>query len=133
MSATLTVRDETTFAFGGEERVFTLDFPAEKVTVRDLIRARVYGEVEEFNARRGELFRGLVQPTDTERVLNGFRVREGRRIDAEEQFERAIEAFGRNGFLLLVDDLQVDDLEETIEVGPGTTVTFLKLVPLVGG
>lgn len=26
MSATLTVRDETTFAFGGEEREFTLDF-----------------------------------------------------------------------------------------------------------
>ena len=28
MSATLTVRDETTFAFGGDEREFTLDFPA---------------------------------------------------------------------------------------------------------
>ena len=133
MSATLTVRDETTFAFGGEEREFTLDFLAERVTVRELIRARVYGEVEEYNARRPGLFRGLVQPTDTERVLNGFRVCEGRRIDPEGQFERAVEAFGRNGFLLLVDDLQVDDLEETIEVGPGTTVTFLKLVPLVGG
>ncbi len=69
MSVTLTVRDEMTFAFGGEEREFTLDFPAEKVTVRDLLRARVYGEVEEFNARRSGLFRGLVQPTDTERVL----------------------------------------------------------------
>lgn len=133
MSATLTVRDEATFAFGEEERMFTLDFPAEKITVRELIRARVYGEVEEYNARRGELFRGLVQPTDTERVLNGFWVREGRRINPEEQFEKAIEAFGRNGFLLLVDDLQVDDLEETIEVRPGTTVTFLKLIPLVGG
>lgn len=133
MSATLTVRDETTFAFGGEEREFTLDFPAARVTVRALIRARVYGEVGEYNARRPGLFRGLVQPTDAERVLNGFKVREGRRIDPEGQFEKALEAFGRNGFLLLVDDLQVDDLEETIEVGPGTTVTFLKLVPLVGG
>ena len=65
--------------------------------------------------------------------MNGFRVHEGRRIDPEGQFERALEAFGRNGFSLLVDDLQVDDLEETIEVGLGTTVTFLKLVPLVGG
>ena len=133
MSATLTVRDETTFAFGVEERVFTLDFPAERVTVRELIRARVRGDVEEYNARRPKLFRGFVQPTDAERVLNGFKVREGRRIDPEEQFEKAIEAFGRNGFLLLVNDLQVDNLEETIEVGPGTTVTFLKLVPLVGG
>ena len=104
MSATLTVRDETTFAFGGEERVFALEFPAERVTVRDLIRARVYGEVEEYNACRTEHFRGLVQPTDAEKTLNGFRVRKGRRIDPEEQFERAVEAFGRNGFLLLVDD-----------------------------
>ena len=99
MSATLTVRDETTFAFGGEEREFTLDFPAESVTVRELIRARVYGEVEEYNARFPGLFRGLVQPTDVERVLNGFRVREGRGIDPEGQFERAVEAFGHNGFL----------------------------------
>ncbi len=99
MSATLTVRDERTFASGGDEREFTLDFPAERVTVRELIRARVYGEVEGYNARRPGLFRGLVQPTDTERVLNGFRVREGRLIDPEGQFERAVEAFGHNGFL----------------------------------
>ena len=64
--------------------------------------------------------------------MNGFKVREGRHIDPEGQFERAVEAFGRNGFLL-VDDLQVDDLEETIEVGLATTVAFLKLVPFVEG
>jgi hypothetical protein len=34
---------------------------------------------------------------------------------------------------LLVDDRQVDELEEEIEIRPDTTVTFLKLVPLVGG
>jgi hypothetical protein len=34
---------------------------------------------------------------------------------------------------LLVDDRQVEELEEVIEIRPDTTVTFLKLVPLVGG
>ena len=134
MSTTLTIRDETTFSFGGDDGgAFTLDVPAERLTVRELIRTRVYREVRDYNLRQPEYFRGLVQPTDAERTLNGFKVRRRRRIDPEKQFERAIESFYRNGFLVLVDDRQVEELEDEIEVGPETTVTFLKLVPLVGG
>ena len=135
MSTTLKIRDETTFSFRSEDdEEFTLDVRAERITVRELIRARVYGEVRDFNLSQPEYFRGLVQPSDAERTLNGFKVRQGRRIDPEKQFEKAIEAFYRNGFLVLVDDRQVDELEEEIEVRPETTtVTFLKLVPLVGG
>jgi hypothetical protein len=111
-----------------------LDVPAERITVRELIRARVYKEVRDYNLSQPEYFRGLVQPTDAERTLNGFKLRQGRRIDPEKQFEKAIESFYRNGFLILVDDRQVDELEEEIEIRPdATTVTFLKLVPLVGG
>jgi hypothetical protein len=105
----------------------------ERITVRALIRTRVYQEVGDYNLRQPEYFRGLVQPTDAERTLNGFKVRQGRRIDPEKQFEGAIESFYRNGFLVLVNDRQVDELEEEIEIRPDTTVTFLKLVPLVGG
>jgi hypothetical protein len=135
MSTTLTIRDETTFSFGGDnDEEFVLDVPAERITVRELIRARVYKEVHDYNLSQPEYFRGLVQPTDAERTLNGFKVRQGRRIDPEKQFEKAIESFYRNGFLVLVDDRQVGELEEEIEVRPDTTTaTFLKLVPLVGG
>jgi hypothetical protein len=133
MSTTLTIRDETTSSFGDANEEFTLDLPTERITVRDLIRARVYGEVRDYNLRQPEYFRGLVQPTDAERTLNGFKVRQGRRIDPKRQFENAIASFYRNGFLVLVNDRQVDELEEEIEVRPDTTVTFLKLVPLVGG
>jgi hypothetical protein len=134
MSTTLTIRDETTSSFGGDNEEFTLDVPTERITVRELIRARVYGEVRDYNLRQPEYFRGLVQPTDAERTLNGFKVRRGRRIDPEKQFKRAVESFYRNGFLVLVDDRQVDELQEEIEIRPDTTtVTFLKLVPLVGG
>ena len=100
MVATLTIRDETTSPLD-DDRVFTLDLPAERVTVGDVIRARVHREVEDYNARRPECFRGLVQPTNAERTLNGFRVRERRRIDPEEQATKAVEAFGCNRFLLL--------------------------------
>lgn len=131
-AATLTVRDETTSSLD-EDCVFTLDFPTERVTVRELIRARVYGEVGEYNASLPEHFRGLVQPTDAEKTLNGYRLRGPRGIRPEAQYEKAIEAFEGNGFLLLVDDRQVEDLDRVIEIEPQTTVTFLKLVPLVGG
>ena len=134
MSETLKIRDETTFGFGGYNDIdFTLDVPEERITVRDLIRARVYREVRNYNIDQPEVFQGLVQPSDAERSLNGFKMRRRRRIDPEKQFELAKRAFYSNGFILLVDDRQVEELEEEIDIRPETTVTFLKLLPLVGG
>ena len=134
MSTTLKIKDETTFSLGGDDdRDFTLDVPEERITVRDLIRARVYWEVHEYNLDQPEYFQGLVQPSDAERSLNGFKMRRRRRIDPEKQFELAKRAFYSNGFILLVDDRLVDELKEEIEIRPDSTVTSLKLVPLVGG
>ena len=133
MATTLTIRDETSFSFGGDAEGFTLDVTVESITVRELIRARVYEEVRDYNLRQPEYFRGLVQPTNAERTLNGFKVRAGRRIDPEKQFKKAIGLFYRNGFLILVNDRQVEELEEEIQIRQNTTVTFLKLIPLVGG
>lgn len=127
----VTFVDETT---SGETRdSWGLEFVEERVSARELIRRRVFQEVAEFNARRPDLFRGLVQPTDAERTLNGYRLRAGRRLDPERQCALALEAFGRNGFLLLVGDRQVEDLDEEVDVSVDTDVVFLKLVPLVGG
>jgi hypothetical protein len=131
VAITVTVVDETTS--GERSAELTLDFLTERVTARELIRSRVYQEVREHNARQTTTFRGLVQPTDTERVLNGFTLRRPRRIDWEAQYAKALDAFGRNGFLLLVDDHQLTELDEEVELRPETNVTFLRLVPLVGG
>ena len=134
MSATLIVRDET--ATGTPVHEFPLEFASERITVRDLIRERVYQEVSEYNfrnRREGGIFRGLVQPTGTERALNGFKVPKDRDIDWEAQFDRAIEAFGKNGFFILIGDRQAERLDETIMIGPSTHVSFVKLTPLVGG
>jgi hypothetical protein len=133
MSHRLNICDATTLGPDKVDPVFVLDFLTERVTVRELIRSRVYQEVKDYNTRRPEYFRSLVQPTDAEQTLNGYKLRQSRQIDWEKQFEQAIMTFERNGFIILVDDEQVSELEQEIEIKPGTSVTFLKLVPLVGG
>ena len=133
MQTTLTIRDETTANIGKADYVITLRLSSTRLTARDLIRERVRQEVEDFNRKQSDLYHGLVQPTDTERTLNGFRFRERRSLDWQEQFAKAIEGFERNAFILLVDDSQVDDLDHVIPISPQTQVTFVKLVPLVGG
>jgi hypothetical protein len=75
----------------------------------------------------------LVQPSDTERTLNGFKFHKPRFVDPATQYEKAIEAFEGNGFIVLVDDCQIERLDTEIPLHPETSVTFLKLVPLVGG
>ena len=53
--------------------------------------------------------------------------------DVKKQFEAACEAYARNGFLILVDERQAGGLDEEVTLGAGTEVTFLRMVPLVGG
>ncbi|MDQ0844611.1 hypothetical protein [Streptomyces sp. V1I6] len=52
---------------------------------------------------------------------------------AQEAYERALAAFGSNGFLVLVGERQLTDLDERVDITASTEVTFLRLVPLVGG
>lgn len=114
-------------------RSFTLDSLTERMTVREIIQARIWQEVRDFNQIGGEIFHGFVQPEKTERVLNGYQVKQRREIDWEQQFSRACEAFERNGFFLLVGDRQGGSLDEAFEVRVDTEVQFVKLTPLVGG
>lgn len=131
MSATLTIHDETTS--GQRMNSFTLECLTEQITVRELIRARIYQEVQDYNLKEPEYFRGLVEPSEAERTLNGFRLRAKRKVDWQEQFRRACEAFERNGFFVLVGDRQATGLDEEFEVKVDTEVSFVKLFPLIGG
>ena len=128
---TLTILDQTTFQ--GDSQPFSLELPSETITIRELIRSRVQSEVQRYNEQQESDFRGLVRPTDSEQTLHGFRLLKKRQIDWEKQFDLAITGFQSNGFLILVDDQQVDELEATITVAPTTEVVFFKLIPLVGG
>lgn len=130
----LTTRDES--ATGNVTNELTLDVLAETITVRELIRSRVYQEVQDYNLRQrtgATEFRGLVTPSDAERTLNGVKLRKPREIDWKDQCEKACDAFEHNGFFILVDDKQAEDLEQQFTISSTTTVSFVKLVPLVGG
>ena len=136
MSVTLTIRDET--AAGRTYHEFPLEFPSERITVRELIRERVYQEVQDFNRRSADsTFRGLVQPTLAERILNGdqteYRLKTKREINWKEQFDQAVKAFDANGFLVLIDNEQAESLDQEFNVRPTTQASFVKLTLLVGG
>jgi hypothetical protein len=123
--------DETTA--GARTPAWYMEIFEERLPLREVIRRRVFQEVAEYNAGGGDEFRGLVQPTGAERTLNGFKLRKPRRVDPEEQAAKALEAFSRNGFVVLVEDRQVEELDDVVDLRLGTQITFLKLVPLVGG
>lgn len=130
MTVEVMVRDETTTGVVLQELALQLE--AEQMTVRELIVSRLASEVRAYNA--GQMlggFHGLVQPTEAELALNG--PREPHAVDEEAQAKVAVEAFERGRFLLLVDDRQVTELDELVVLRTGSSVSFLKLTPLVGG
>ncbi|MEV4169904.1 hypothetical protein [Nonomuraea sp. NPDC049709] len=129
--ATVTFRDES--ATGKPLDEFTLPDLPERISARELVRLRVREEVARYNAVPTARFRGLVRPVGAEVELNGYRMGATRSIDWERQADIAERAFQSNGFLLLVGDRQVDDLAELIDLTVDPVVSFVKLVPLVGG
>lgn len=131
MPVTIRIWDEMVPGSRGPASSVTV--PHAETTARELIRSRVREEVERHNQSMPEVFCGLVQPEESERILNGFRMRVKRPLDWEVQFERACSSFERNGFLLLVDGHQASSLDERIELRADSEVQFVKLVPLVGG
>lgn len=125
------IRDES---MGGKTlHEFSLSFPKAEVTVSDIIRERVRYEVEAYNRKAQDKFFGLVRPSDAEETLNGYTLKKPRKIDADKQIKTALNAFSGNGFIMLIDDQQVESLDQKITLTPDMHISFLKLTPLVGG
>ncbi len=131
MACQITIRDQT--ASGNDLTSFTLECLTEEMTVREMIRARVYQEVGDYNLHQPEVYRGLVEPGDSERTLNGYKLRKARKIDWEKQYEKALQGFHANAFFILIDNRQAEDLDERFTVTVDTEISFVKLIPLVGG
>ncbi len=131
MGVTVTIRDQA--AAGGTSGTYTLADFTPGTTLRDVIRTRVREEVAEHNARPSRCFSGLVMPDGARTTPDGFVLPNPRRIDWERQADAAIEAFLHNGFVVLVGDRQVTDLDEQLHLSADTEVRFIRLVPLAGG
>ena len=112
---------------------FEIEVAENEITAQELIELRVHNEVDSYNKKHSEYFKGLVDPTEAEKTLNGFKVKNHQNIDAEKQVYIALNAFQKNGFFILVDDKQIEELEQRIVLHETSKVSFVKLTPLVGG
>ena len=132
MIVNLKIFDETSSGDVYNETVLRL--ASTRICARDVIEQRVRREVQKFNdAKKKELFSGLVQPRNTEKELNGYRFKKEKVVDADEQVEIALSAFSENKYFFLVDDKQVESLDDEFGITDDTKVSFLKLIPVVGG
>ena len=131
MPVTITIKDET--AGGDVINKIPVSFASELVAVKDIIKARVFADVAAYNERLPEYFQGLIQPGEAEQTLNGYRMKERRRVDAEKQYTIALDAFSTNGYFVLIDNIQAEDPEQMVVINDNTEISFIKLTPLVGG
>ncbi|MCW8999134.1 MAG: hypothetical protein OQK04_10495 [Kangiellaceae bacterium] len=125
------IRDENNL--GKVYNELKLSFDKVEVTVKDIITERVYQEVSAYNERAKGYENALVQPKDAEIKLNEPSKKGRRPVNAEKQVEVALAAFDNNGFFMLVDDQQAENLDDIVTIKPETSVSFIKLTPLVGG
>ncbi|WNJ18313.1 hypothetical protein [Pontibacter sp. G13] len=125
---TLLISDES--MAGKVLHQISLQFESDYISVKELIEARVNKEIERFEQNQDSSWKGLILPTDLEKRLNA---KKRRRIDPEKQLYVALEAFQKNGFFILIDDEQVEELDQRFLVDESTQVSFIKLTPLVGG
>lgn len=55
------------------------------------------------------------------------------RIDAEAEVQRALEGFRQRRYRILLDGQMLNDLDHSLDLPAQARLTFLRLVPLVGG
>lgn len=127
---TITIKDETT---GGKTvNEIQVTFANELTTVKEIIETRVAAEVKTYNNKMPEYFHGLVQPSDAEKTLNGYKLKDRKKVDSEKQSLIALDAFQKNGFFILIDNIQSESLEQMLVINDKTNISFIKLTPLVG-
>jgi len=128
----LKIKDET---FAGDIlNEIEFEIAKQEVTIKDIIEMRVVREVENYNRRAADkFFNGLVAPTNAEKTLNGYKMKNNAKIDAEKQIYIALTAFQKNGYFVLIDDVQCKSLEQIVKINENTKISFIKLTPLIGG
>jgi hypothetical protein len=128
---TFTIKDET---FAGKIlNEISISLEKERITVKDIIEARVLAEVAAYNKKMPEYFKGFIQPSESESTLNGYKLKEKKKVDPEKQVYIALTAFQKNGFFILIDTIQAESLEQEVILTKQSHVSFVKLTPLVGG
>lgn len=110
-----------------------------RLTLRDLLTRIVLEEVEAFRTRQEQrhLTRVLTKAEIKQGVERGKVDMGGR--DKEQEIEpqaavvNALQAFEDGFYFVFIDDEQQQELDSEVYLKPNSKVTFVRLVPLVGG
>ena len=137
----ITIKEEV---FGsGNTNDLKVTFANERLTLTELITAKVRAKVENINAnlKANEPDHRFISAK--ERLLNISSIKnktnrlkdkiEEARVDPEKAVYEALAGFQQNAFFVLIDGRQVTELEEELVLTPQSQVQFIRLMPLVGG
>lgn len=141
MVALLKVADQIAGRHASDRRMgVILRLASERSSAREIIRSRVVTEVQEINRARQENRTGVSECSylvgRAEAELNGGSTKAWSwtmSLDIDAEVDRAITAFSRGRFIMLLDDRQIEDLDESIGLRPDSEIVFLHLIPLKGG
>lgn len=125
-----------------------LNLLKEHLTVAELIRRSVEEQVSELVVKR-RMDAQQVRHTLARHHLTAVeiaaqaehgvvrypsnRATEVAQIDSEAEVHKALRAFAAGSYIILVNGQQVEHLDEELSFSSNTKVTFLRLMPLVGG
>ena len=141
MVALLKVVDQSVGKHASDRRnEVILRLASERSSAREIIRSRVEAEVQEINRAREEKRAGVSASSDligkAEAELNGRSTKSwswAMSLDADAEIDRAITAFARGRYIMLLDDRQIVGLDEPLGLRPDSEVAFVHLTPLKGG
>jgi hypothetical protein len=122
---TISIKDES---LQGTRLSWQLEMLEEQTTLREIIR-RLYQDISEYQAKKRSQLHCLLPPTSqcqtsTEPLPQ---------LDWQRYYKQAINAFEKRSYIVIIDDKQVTHLDTPITLNKQSTVTFLKLIPLIGG
>jgi hypothetical protein len=103
--------------------IWQLHIQEDVSNLREIIRSYIYQGVSEYNALKRRDLIGL--------VLSDPLISEPMQLDWEEQYQQALQSFGKRHYLVLVDGYQITDLDKSLQITRATKIQFFLLAPLV--
>ncbi|MCK5889317.1 MAG: hypothetical protein KAG19_05185 [Methylococcales bacterium] len=127
----LRIKDET--AMGQIMYEFDLPLNRPQVSVKDIISERVKLEIENYSNEKPSQGHSLFKVSEMEKTLNQHEPKTPLILDIKKQVAIALRAFEGNEYFIIIGKAQVESLEQRVDIKENLSVSFMKLVPIVGG
>jgi hypothetical protein len=122
-----------------------LPLVSQRQTAREIIINSVREQMQELRRRHHEDFQDIRKQLDKQYLEQSDVDRQARQgkvalaknpadaPDVDKEVRRALQAFRSNSFKMFVDGAEVSRLDDLCTLSDGTKVSFVRLIPLVGG